>query len=86
MHTTFKRAVLAASVVAVSGCTITEDPVLEGLTLAAGDAIAHNNSLQRIDPWPPGVQDSDLVVPAKRPVAKDDGGKDAGYEKSAISD
>jgi hypothetical protein len=47
----------------------------EGLTLGAGDAMARNTALQVIDPWPAGVEDTDLVVPNTRPneKAEDDG-------------
>ncbi len=58
--------VLCTSVLA--GCTSTDDRRVEGLTLDAGDAIAHNTALQVIDPWPVGVQNTNLVVPAERPV------------------
>lgn len=51
----------------VSGCTLAEEPELEGITLAGGNAVAHNSSLQIIDPWPAGVQDTDLNVPAEYP-------------------
>lgn len=49
--------------VALSGC-ISEDPNLEGITIAGGNAIAHNTALQVVDPWPDGVQNTDLAVPA----------------------
>jgi hypothetical protein len=59
-----------AALLPAGACTITEDPSLEGLSFRGGDAIAANNALQRIDPWPPGVQDNDLVVPAERAKKK----------------
>lgn len=37
-----------------------------GITDEAGDAIAHNTTLQMVDPWPMGVDDTDLEVPADR--------------------
>jgi hypothetical protein len=48
----------------------------EGLTLGAGDAIARNSALQIIDPWPNGVEDTDLTVPNTHPndVDSDTGG------------
>ncbi|TCD12453.1 hypothetical protein E0D97_15400 [Oricola cellulosilytica] len=59
-----------ALVAAVAGCSSTaEDERIEGISFSGGNAIAHNNVLQRIDPWPPGVQDTDLIVPADRPAA-----------------
>ncbi|WP_306120805.1 MULTISPECIES: hypothetical protein [unclassified Roseitalea] len=57
---------------ALSACNTTEDPALEGMVLAGGDAIAHNSALQIIDPWPAGVQDTELRVPAARGGAADD--------------
>jgi hypothetical protein len=42
----------------------------EGLTLGAGDAIARNSALQIIDPWPNGVEDTDLTVPNTYPNEK----------------
>ena len=50
----------------LSGCVNAEDKNLEGLALTGGDAIAHNSSLQIIDPWPAGVQNTKLIVPADR--------------------
>lgn len=38
----------------------------EGLTLGAGDAMARNTALQVIDPWPNGVEDTDLLIPNTR--------------------
>ncbi len=48
------------------GCA--QDDLLrtEGLTLTAGDSIARNSALQIIDPWPAGVEDTNLSVPADR--------------------
>lgn len=61
------RLLLAAGLAfALAGCQSTEDRRVEGLTLDAGDAIATNTALQVIDPWPAGVQNTDLVVPAER--------------------
>ena len=63
-----KRSLIAASALlaALSGCA--QDDLLrtEGLTLTVGDSIAKNSALQIIDPWPAGVEDTDLVVPADR--------------------
>lgn len=50
-----------------AGCTT--DTVLrpEGVTSYAGEAIAANTAMQIVDPWPYGVQDTRLRVPADRP-------------------
>ncbi len=37
-----------------------------GITDEAGNAIAHNTALQMVDPWPAGVDDTDLSVPHDR--------------------
>ena len=61
------RILLATCLLAgVAACQSTEDRRVEGLTLVAGNAIAQNTALQVIDPWPAGVQNTDLVVPAER--------------------
>jgi hypothetical protein len=57
---------IAYGATTLSGCVNAEDKNLEGLTLTGGDAIAHNSTLQIIDPWPAGVQDTKLIVPADR--------------------
>ena len=57
---------LAFATISVAGCVGPQETVNEGVTLGAGNAVAHNSALQIIDPWPPGVQDTDLVVPAER--------------------
>lgn len=56
----------AFAALSLAGCVGPEETVNEGVTLGAGNAVAHNSALQIIDPWPPGVQDTDLVVPAER--------------------
>lgn len=64
-----RTGLLVAAVIAaapLAGCVGPEDTLREGVTLGGGEAIAHNSALQIIDPWPPGVQDTDLRVPAKR--------------------
>lgn len=38
----------------------------EGVTSGAGNAIAANTVMQMVDPWQPGVEDTDLKVPAER--------------------
>jgi hypothetical protein len=50
---------------ALSGCVV-ENELSEGISYSGGNAIAHNSSLQIIDPWPENVQDTTLVVPAEK--------------------
>ena len=54
----------------LAACTTT-DTVLrpEGVTSYAGEAIAANTAMQMVDPWPYGVQDTRLKVPAQRQSA-----------------
>ena len=59
--------VLAAATLLAS-CAKDDALRTEGLTLGAGDAIARNTALQVIDPWPEGVEDTDLLVPNDRGV------------------
>ena len=53
---------------ALAGCT-SSDLDRDGVTTFAGDAIAWNSSLQMVDPWEYGVQQSSLKVPAERATA-----------------
>jgi len=53
------------ALLALSGCVV-ENELSEGISYSGGNAIAHNSSLQIIDPWPEYVQDTNLVVPAER--------------------
>lgn len=64
---TFRTCLVATlAALPLTGCYSPPETIYEGVTLGAGDAIAHNSALQIIDPWPPGVQDTDLAVPAER--------------------
>jgi hypothetical protein len=49
---------------AAAGCTSDEFARNEGVTGRAGDAMAANTVLQMVDPWPRGVENTDLRVPA----------------------
>jgi len=66
-----RLAVLAslATLVAVSGCTTDDYMRIEGMTPGAGNALAANTVMQMVDPWQPGVQHTDLRVPAERAAA-----------------
>ncbi len=66
MRKTTTRIALAVATISLAGCVGPEETLNEGVTLGAGNAMAHNSALQSIDPWPAGVQDTDLVVPAER--------------------
>lgn len=73
-----KFIVAASAAVLVSGCAH-EEPRTDGLTVGLGNSVAHNSMLQIVDPWPQGVDDPDLDVPADR------GGepaKDIGQQKT----
>lgn len=52
----------------LTGCMSHDDHLVrtEGVTKRAGDAIARNSVLQMVDPWPEGVEDTNLKVPADR--------------------
>ncbi|RUW44235.1 hypothetical protein EN794_044020 [Mesorhizobium sp. M00.F.Ca.ET.151.01.1.1] len=49
-----------------SGCTSDDYVRSEGVTTAAGEAQAANTVMQMVDPWKYGVQNTRLLVPAKR--------------------
>ena len=68
----FKFAFLFAAAASLSGC-VASDLDRDGVTTFAGDAIAWNTSLQVVDPWEYGVQQSDLKVPAERAGGEADG-------------
>lgn len=42
---------------------------MDGVTAGAGNAIAANTVMQMVDPWQPGVEDTDLKVPHERTTA-----------------
>ena len=67
MHRTRLLLSVAVAALPLAGCVGPSDEALtEGVTLGAGNAIAHNSALQIIDPWPAGVQNTKLKVPAER--------------------
>jgi hypothetical protein len=47
-----------------AGCTTDEPLRYNGVTRGAGDAIAANTVMQMVDPWPAGVEQTDLSIPA----------------------
>lgn len=58
-----------------AGCTSDDYVRSEGVTSGVGNAQAANTAMQMVDPWKYGVQNTRLLVPAKRgaaaPVASD---------------
>ena len=60
---------LAAVALGVSGCNHDDFVRTEGVTSGAGNAMAANTAMQMVDPWPAGVQDTRLRVPAARATA-----------------
>jgi hypothetical protein len=50
----------------LSSCAKDDYARTEGISLGVGDAVAVNTALQVIDPWPEGVEDTDLTVPSDR--------------------
>jgi hypothetical protein len=50
-----------------SGCTSDDYVRTEGVTPGVGNAQAANTAMQMVDPWKYGVQNTRLLVPAKRP-------------------
>jgi hypothetical protein len=61
-------AILVASAL-LSACTTSGVTRYDGVTAYAGDAIRANTVLQMVDPWPYGVDDTNLKVPANRTSA-----------------
>ena len=69
--------VLGLAALTASACTSTSYTIRpEALTLGAGDAQAANTVMQMVDPWPVGVNDTDLNVPADLRQHKPERGND----------
>lgn len=64
---------LLTAILVLVGCAKQDFYRTDGLTLGAGDAMARNTALQVIDPWPAGVEDTRLLLPADqgRPAEPD---------------
>ena len=82
---------LALAALGLSACTTDGVGRDEGVSSRAGNAVASNTVLQMVDPWPYGVDDTDLETPAERAgeaVAQgdDDGGDKGGAIKNSGSD
>jgi hypothetical protein len=61
---------ICPAVLALAGCIGDGVGRQEGVTSGAGNAIAANTVMQMVDPWQPGVEDTDLKVPAERDAVK----------------
>jgi hypothetical protein len=59
-----KLPILFAILAITAGCATEETARMDGLTIGAGNAMAANSAMQMVDPWPQGVEDTDLIVPA----------------------
>ena len=77
--------IASVSMLALSGCAKDDTLRTEGLTLGAGDAVATNSALQIIDPWPAGVEDTELIVPSDRGEAVATAASEASGSASAPS-
>lgn len=62
---TFRTVLPLAAAAALAGC-VSDTGRIDGVTSGVGNAIAANTAMQIVDPWPQGVQDTDLGVPAER--------------------
>lgn len=76
------KALPLIAVLALAGCMSDEYARNEGVTSEAGDAIAADTAMQMVDPWPRGVENTNLRVPADRkqylPAVKGGGAAAAG--------
>jgi len=76
---------ICPAVLALAGCMGDGVGRQEGVTSGAGNAIAANTVMQMVDPWQPGVEDTDLKVPAERgsaaAAASDETAKDDSSDK-----
>ena len=62
---TFRTVLLLIAAAALAGC-VSDTGRIDGVTSGVGNAIAAHTVMQIVDPWPQGVQDTDLGVPAER--------------------
>ncbi|MEW9805250.1 hypothetical protein [Mesorhizobium marinum] len=73
MRSTLKMTMVLGLAAAGSGCMSDELRRADGLTDGAGESIAANTVMQMVDPWPNGVQDTRLLVPAARATSSGGG-------------
>ncbi|MVA98975.1 hypothetical protein GN330_17140 [Nitratireductor sp. CAU 1489] len=61
---------LLAALALLSGCANDDFLRIDGVSAGAGDTVAANTVMQMVDPWPRGVEETDLAVPAERWYAR----------------
>ncbi|TGQ69249.1 MAG: hypothetical protein E5V49_09305 [Mesorhizobium sp.] len=69
MHLIPRSSIALLLAVLAAGCTSDDYVRSEGVTSGAGEAQAANTVKQMVDPWKYGVQNTRLLVPAKRGAA-----------------
>ena len=55
---------MMAAMLLAAGCTASQQVRGDGAYLESGNAMHANTVLQMVDPWPAGVEETDLRVPA----------------------
>ena len=80
-------ALVGLAALGASGCTTatSQSARPEAVTLGAGNAQAANTVLQMVDPWPAGVDDTNLKTPADVDQYKPDS-EDGAVNNVATSD
>jgi hypothetical protein len=61
---------LVGTLAVLAACSTADDPAVK--TSSLGNAIAANTVMQMVDPWPEGVDDTNLKTPAEHPQKKTD--------------
>jgi hypothetical protein len=88
MRTLLKGTIILSATLA-SGCASDDYQRMDGMTFGAGNAMAANTAMQMVDPWPSGVQNTKLRVPAVRgtqPGAADEAAGEKESQGGATSD
>jgi hypothetical protein len=71
---------------AFAGCNSTSDVLrYDGVTTGAGDAVAANTVMQMVDPWPAGVENPHLRVPADRGGIQGESQRSTGTEATGAA-
>lgn len=78
--------ILATACLWLAACVSEDHRRIDGVTTSAGNAIAENTAMQMVDPWPEGVQDTDLHTPAERPEGTDEAEGGANTDDSSVTD
>jgi hypothetical protein len=69
MHLVLRSSLALLLAGLAGGCTSDDYVRSEGVTTGVGNAQAANTAMQMVDPWKYGVQNTRLLVPAKRGAA-----------------